>query len=412
VKTFREFIIAEATDRSKNTHLLHIEDLVLYGGVKGAREAINSLRSVSKMLRGHTDKKFGVTVKWDGAPAVFAGTDPSDGKFFVAKKGLFNKNPKLYKSVEEVKADTSGDLAKKLTIAFNELSKLGIRNIIQGDIMYTRPDLKTVDIDGEKHYTFHPNTILYAVPVNSDLGKRIAKSKIGVVWHTEYRGSSIEKLKASFSPDLSYLKTPSTVWYTDADFRDETGQALFTKSESDNVQKLLSDAGKIFQKISGTTLREIESNPAFAQDLETFHNSLVRRGEKIDHPEKRVDALISWAREKHTKNIDAKKSERGKASAKEKMDAYMSFFSPKNKKNLALVYELQNKIVDAKLAIIQQLEKTKSLKTFLKKKDGFEVTGQEGFVAVDHVNGAVKLVDRLKFSYANFSPDIIKGWDH
>jgi len=131
--------IAEA----KNTHMTHIEDMVIDGGVKGARAAIFALRDLRDMLAGTTNDTKQVTVKWDGAPAVFAGIDPSDGKFFVAKKGIFNKNPMVYKSVKEVKADTSGDLAAKLTVAFQELSKLGIRKgVYQGDIMFTKKDLK------------------------------------------------------------------------------------------------------------------------------------------------------------------------------------------------------------------------------------------------------------------------------
>ena len=99
-----------------------------------------------------------------GAPAVFAGIDPNDGQFFVAKKGIFNKNPKVYKSHADIEEDTSGDLQTKLKIAYDELSKLGIRGVVQGDIMFTSNDLKTETIDGEKYLTFHPNTIMYAIP--------------------------------------------------------------------------------------------------------------------------------------------------------------------------------------------------------------------------------------------------------
>ena len=171
--------IAEA----KNTHMTHIEDMVIDGGVDGARSAIFALRDLRDMLAGHDNSSKQVTVKWDGAPAVFAGIDPSDGKFFVAKKGIFNKNPKVYKSVKDVKADTSGDLQKKLTVAFQELSKLGIKKgVYQGDIMFTKKDLKKTTIDGKKYITFHPNTIVYAVPVEA--ATEIMRAKIGVVWHT------------------------------------------------------------------------------------------------------------------------------------------------------------------------------------------------------------------------------------
>ncbi len=140
-------------EEQKNTHMTHIEDLVLDGGVNGTRAAINALRSLRDMLSGNGNSNHAVTVKWDGAPAVFAGIDPTDGEFFVAKKGIFNKNPKVYKSFDDIDADTSGDLSDKLKIAYTELKKLGIKGVIQGDIMFTKPDLKSETIDGQKYIT-------------------------------------------------------------------------------------------------------------------------------------------------------------------------------------------------------------------------------------------------------------------
>ena len=126
----------------------HVEDLVFNEGVAGARKAINFLRDLRDMLAGHSKTKITATVKWDGAPAVFVGIDPRDGKFFVAKKGVFNKNPKVYKTDAEIDADTSGDLATKLKIALKEFSKLGIKSgVYQGDLMFTQVVVKNVVID-------------------------------------------------------------------------------------------------------------------------------------------------------------------------------------------------------------------------------------------------------------------------
>ena len=140
---FKEFITEQ-----KNTHMTHIEDKVIYGGVDGTRQAIFALRSLRDMLAGTSKGK--VSVKWDGAPAIFCGEDPSDGKFFVAKKGIFNKNPKVYKTDSEIDEDTSGDLAEKLKDALKYLSKLNIKGVIQGDFLFGRGDLKTKNIDGQK----------------------------------------------------------------------------------------------------------------------------------------------------------------------------------------------------------------------------------------------------------------------
>ncbi len=394
----------------KNTHMTHIEDRVLYGGVKGTREAIFALRSMRDMLAGNTNKRSNVTVKWDGAPAVFAGTDPSDGKFFVAKKGIFNKNPKVYKSHEDIDADTSGDLSAKLKVAFDELKDIGIKGVIQGDIMYTKKDLKKANIDGTKYITFHPNTIVYAVPEASALGKQIAKSKLGVIFHTSYTGKDFLSMKASFNVDVSRLKKKPSVWFDDARVKDMTGTANMTAVQTDEVNAALSKAGKIFSQISGTTLRAIENNPAFAQEIETFNNTLVRKSEKITNPKSHVQKLITWFTDKYDKEIEKRKSPAGKEKQQLKKDERLSFFSVENSKSLELMFELQMAIIDAKELIISKLDELKQLDTFILTKNGFRVTGQEGFVAITDEGGAVKLVDRLEFSYNNFSADTIKGW--
>jgi len=408
--SFKTFI-AEATS-SKNTHMTHLEDRVIYGGVKGAREAIFALRAMRDMLAGNSNENYDVTVKWDGAPAVFAGIDPSDGQFFVAKKGIFNKDPKVYKSEADVRADTSGDLAEKLVVAFNELKDLGIKDVIQGDIMFTKGDVAKESIDGESYYTFQPNTIVYAIPVKSDLGKQIAKANLGVVWHTTYKGKDFHSMKASYGVNLKGLKKKPSIWYQDAEYRDVTGKASLSATDTKQVNDALSDAGKIFQKIASSTLKQIQDNPQLAGQFETFNNSLVRKGERIGSPAKHVSDLLIWFKDRFEKERAKRKSPKGKEGVDKKEQELMRFFSKENRKNLQLVFELQNAIVDAKLLIINKLDKVKQLDTFVRTKNGFKVTGSEGFVAIDKTtSGAVKLVDRLEFSMNNFSKDVIKGWE-
>lgn len=411
MKSFSEYI-EEASRPGKNVHMTHIEDRVIYGGVKGAREAIFALRSLRDMLAGKVSSSKNVTVKWDGAPAVFAGVDPSDGKFFVAKKGIFNADPKVYKSEAEVRDDTSGDLADKLVTAFNELKDLGIKDVIQGDVMFTKGDLNSESIDGEKYVTFQPNTIVYAVPANSDLAKTLLKANIGVVWHTTYKGKDFQSMTASYGVNVKSLKKKASVWSIDADLpKDLSGTATLTQADTEEVTQQLSKAGKIFQKIKSTTLNELENNPALATKIETFNNTLVRKGERIQSTAKHVNDLISWFNDKYAKEYEKRKSEKGKLAVLAKQEEEMKFFSKDNRKNLDLMFQLQNAIVDAKLIIIEKLDKLKTIDTFVRTRNGFKVTGSEGFVAIDNEGGAVKLVDRLEFSTNNFSPDVVKGWE-
>ena len=110
----------------KNLHMEHLEDLILNDGVEGAQQIFRFLNATRDMLAGHTKARVSATVKWDGAPSIFAGIDPSDGKFFVAKKGIFNKNPKVYKTQADINADLDGELAAKFSDALREFKKLGI----------------------------------------------------------------------------------------------------------------------------------------------------------------------------------------------------------------------------------------------------------------------------------------------
>ena len=196
---------------TKNTHMTHLEDKVLYGGVDGTRQAIVAVRELKNLLR--SDQSGSVSVKWDGAPSIFAGNDPSDGAFFVAKKSIFNKTPKVYKSDADVDADTSGDLAVKLKLALKHLPSLGITGVVQGDFLFSADDLKQQTIEGNDYVTFHPNTIVYGVPASSDTAKAITSAKIGIVWHTSYEGNSFETMEATFGVDLDGFHKSDDVFY-------------------------------------------------------------------------------------------------------------------------------------------------------------------------------------------------------
>ena len=401
---FNEFIAEQ-----KNTHMTHIEDKVLYGGVNGTREAIMALRSLRDMLKGEKDGR--VSVKWDGAPAIFAGIDPRDKRFFVAKKGIFAKSPKVYKSDADIDADTSGDLATKLKLALKHLPALGIKGVVQGDFLFSSGDVKTEKIKGQNYVTFHPNTILYAVPDGTEMAKQIKTATIGIVWHTTYTGDSFETMKASYGVDVSKFTKSSKVWSQDAMLKDMTSLTM-SKEETDEVNSHLSEAGKLFNKISGTTLRQLEANQTLAQHIEQFNNTYVRKGAVIGNTTTHTNNLIRWIKAKYQKEIDARKTTAGKATQQKKLDDLLVFFSPQNKRSLKSIFDLQKAIVMAKLKLINSLNKLSKVKTFLKTTRGYKVTGEEGYVAIDKLGGdAVKIVDRMEFSYANFSPNILKGWD-
>jgi len=405
MRRFESFLIEQ-----KNTHMEHIEDLVFNEGVNGARQSILFLRDLRDMLAGSSKSSVSATVKWDGAPAVFCGIDPSDKKFFVAKKGIFNKNPKVYKTPADVKADTQGDLQTKLLLCLEHLPKLGIKKgVYQGDLMFTQSDLKNTTIDGEKYITFHPNTILYAVP--QKVSAEVKRAKVGIVFHTTYTGNSFENMRASFGKNItSKFKKSGDVWAQDAIYKDVSGSATFTAAETKQVTAVLSQAGKLFNGMSKDSLNDISSNSELLLRVKTFNNTLIRAG-KRPNTSSIVNSLVKYITDYYKKEEEKRKTPDGKQKQKDKARDILKYFSKHSKSDIQKVYELMYLLVDAKQMIIDKMNEAGSIGTFVRTRNGFKTTNQEGFVAIDKMSGgAVKLVDRMEFSRMNFNDDVIKGW--
>jgi len=408
---FKEFII-ESSKEGKNVHLEHIEDEVLNRGVPGARDAINFLRSLRDMLAGNSDSKVNVTTKWDGAPAVFSGINPENGKFFVATKGIFNVDAKLNYTEEDIDRNHPGEgLNKKLKTALTYLPKLGIEGILQGDMMFGEDDLDGAikEIGGEKYLVFQPNTIVYAVPADSKLAASMRMAKMGIVFHTSYTGKTIQSLKASFNIDINNLKKTKDVWFRDAYFIDASGTVTFTKEETKEITSILSPAGTIFSRINSMTLNRISSSDIIQTQIKTFNNSKIRSGQKITDTTKHTVELIKWVEDKLNKEILAAKKKDTKEKRMVEKNELMRFYRS-NTTDLVAIFNLQNLLVDAKNMIIKKLQQIKQVtNTFVQTEDGYRITNPEGFVAVDKLKGsAVKLVDRLEFSHLNFTAQ--KNW--
>lgn len=416
MRSFNHYIVE--ADTTKNLHMTHLEELILLDGVEGGRQSINFLRSVRDMLAGHTPQHLNLTVKWDGAPAIFAGIDPEDGKFFVGTKGVFNKTPKLVKSVSDVDNFSPG-LQDKLKIAFKELQKIGIPKgtVLQGDMLYGPGDLEVKKLEGEKYLTFTPNTITYAIPHDSTLAKRIQKSKIGVIWHTTYTGRRLSEMKAAFGADVSGLRRVASVFFDDAGYRDVSGTATLTAKETTVVTRHLSRAGKVYQKIPGDKLRKFLAfqksltGSVVGSSFATYTNSKIRQGKKITNPQKHTREYAKFFKEFwEAKVIGKVKTEKSKEEKRKLMMQHLRAIA-EMEKTLRAVVEFQIHLIAAKDMMVKTLNNATGLaQTFVKTTDGFRVTAPEGFVAIDHMKGnAVKLVDRLEFSHLNFT--VAKNWD-
>ena len=392
----------------KNLHLEHLEDEILNNGITGTRKAINFLQALRDMLAGNAKSGVNVTVKWDGAPAVFAGINPENNQFFVGTKSVFNKNAKINYTPEDVDRNHPvGGLNNKLKVALTHLSKLGITDVLQGDLLYTQDDLTEQVIDGEKYIIFQPNTIVYAVPKKD--ASQILSSKMGIVWHTTYSGDTMEGMSATLAVNMRKLTKTTDVWYSDATYKDTSGTANFNKEETKNITKILSNAGKIFHKLNPKILQKIVEDEKTLTLVKTFNNTKVKEGQKITNTLRHARELGEYVEEKYQKEIDKLKRPQSKETKTKEMREFVGFFK-KHLKDMSNIFEMQNLLLLAKDKIISKLEKARgAMDTFIRTDDGYRITQPEGFVAVDKVGKAVKLVNRLEFSRANFTA--AKNWD-
>ena len=396
------------TTQDRNTHLEHLEDDIINRGSKGGQNAINFLKSIRNMLAGSSNKKVNMTVKWDGAPAIICGINPENGKFFVGTKAVFNKNPKINYTNADIRKNHSGELATKLSIALRELSRLGIKGVLQGDFLFARSDLKKIDMDGDAMISFTPNTITYAVPVGSNIGRQISRAKMGIVFHTKYTGKTLDSMTAGFG---TVRGRATNVFLASAGYRDVSGQVKLTRSELTQFNARLRMAEGSLMK-AGPLLDEMSKSSADGLSvgfrLKTFFNHYIRNTQ--GHMAK-VRQLVDMFREYYVNilqaEIDARKTAAGKQKYKDMMKTNVRYID-RNKNALVMAIASHVTLQNAKNFLINKMSEIQSVGHFLRTSTGYRVTAPEGYVAVDKVAGAVKLVDRLEFSRANFT--MPKGW--
>jgi hypothetical protein len=406
---FSQFL-TEAKKEGANLHLEHIEDEILNRGVQGGRDAINFLQALRDMLAGHSQSKVNVTTKWDGSPAIFCGVNPDNGQFFVGTKGVFNANAKLNYTDADIDKNHPGEgLNAKLKVALRYLPKLGIKGVLQGDMMFAKGDITNKTLDGEDYITFQPNTLVYAVPSDSKLAKAMTTAQMGVVFHTSYTGKTFADMKASFNIDIKNLTPTKDVWFRDAYFTDASGTASFTEEETKSITSILSNVGSLFKQTNSLSINRISSNDTVREYIKTFNNTKVREGQKITNTNAHTRELLKWVEEKLNKDISSAKMEKTKRDKTMIKNEIMRTLRG-NSMDLIRIFDMQNGMVDAKNMIIKKLQQMRQVtSTFVQTEDGFKVTNPEGFVAVDRLKGnAVKLVDRLEFSHLNFTAQ--KNW--
>jgi len=392
--------------KDKNTHLEHLEDDIINRGSDGGDNAINFLKAVRNMLAG-SGKGTNMTVKWDGAPAIICGVNPENGKFFVGTKSVFNKTPKINYTTRDIARNHSGVVADKLRVCLANLSRLNIKGILQGDLLFT-DDLKSVNIDGQKMISFTPNTITYAVPQDSDIGRRIAKAKMGIVFHTQYSGKTMNSLSAGFGTVRG--SSNRNVFLASAGYK--SSAVMFDKQELSRFDAQIRMAEGSLRRakpILDLMSKNISDDTSVGYRLKTYFNYYIKNSNAgMDKVSVMQKQFRDYYENYINAEIDSRKTPRGKEKfIKAKKDNLR--FIDRSKSALYMAIASHITLGNAKNTLLQKMSQIQSIGNFIRTSKGYRVTAPEGYVAVDSVAGAIKLVDRLEFSRQNFT--MPKGWN-
>ena len=418
-KKMKNLLDAELKEEDKNTHLDHAEELVFMQGTEGIKRVVGTFTKLLNTLDGDGGGDA-ITTKWDGSPAVFAGTDPEDGKFFVGTKGVFAQKAKLNKSPEDIETNhpdtTKNDepvskagLRSKLNTSLEHLKDLGIEGVLQGDLLFTKGDLKQVNIEGKSHLAFKPNTITYVVPADSETAKEMQAADIGIVFHTSYSGNSMDEMKATFGFDASKLRPSKNVWFTDARIKDVTGQVQLSKENSAKIRSAIKELSSM--SVDANTFKALNQKIGgieLVNAIKAHANAPIRSGQALEQDADKFaqEFLVALEQKFDDAVAKLKTGPEGKAGqAKLAAKSQVSDIINNNKKQIADMYKAYLKTEAVKMMFQKKMKNIKAIDSFIEQPDGsLKVTDPEGFVIVDHIGRAMKIVDRLEFSAANFAP--------
>ena len=412
MKTFKQHhdVILEFFDAIDGAvkHIDHLEENILNKGKQGVVEAINQIESSIAYFVDESDYK--ISTKFDGAPAIVAGLD-TNGKFFVASKSAFAKNPKInYTDQDIIDNHGTGGLADKLKLALRYLPSLNIKGIYQMDYMFD-PQMKiqetpqTIDgvVNENRFTTFTPNTIKYAVTENSPYGDEINKAKIGVAIHIEYMvQNGILKVKKYTSAPEEFSPSSTVFVFNVLANKPKNAKSSFSKLLLKDVQKKKNQVLKLADKVDFSSLDD------YTALLKTYINSEIRAGRFLEDTNISSEEFVNWISGKFVKDIEKLKSEKGKEKKTTQMKDTLSALK-KLKPSIKNAFEITKIIANLKnnlIKIFNEITQNDLLGTYLEDAPGeWQTTAPEGFALsrVDDDGAQItKLVDRGEFSAANF----------
>ena len=390
--------------KDKNTHLEHLEDDIINRGSAGGVNAINFLKSVRDMLAGNSGAKINTTVKWDGAPAIICGVNPENGKFFVGTKSVFNPGtPKInYTKSDIAKNHGTEVLGQKLLKCLVHLKKLNIQGVVQGDLLYTDNDITRKNLNGVPHITFTPNTITYAVPEDSDLGKQIDTAKVGIIFHTTYKGEIFADMTASAGADTESFTQSPDVFFDNAVYKDVSGSAKFTADETKQFMNGIDKLETLLENVPRDLSSLLGQNNDFVGYFQLYINAMVKEGQLPTNVNQFLQGFKKFYTDRMQQQIAGLKAQKALQVRQDKMKQ-MPAFMGRIKRPLQAMLTFYKSVQLLKGFVLKKMNQAMAIGSFAQTDSGLEVTDPEGFVAVDKTGNAVKLVDRLGFSRRNLA---------
>jgi len=376
----------ESANEEKLTHLEHAEDHPINAGHEGTQHAINTLQQTANALRGKPSTAR-VMTKFDGSPSIVFGKHPETGKFFVASKSAFNKDPKINYTQEDIQKNHghAPGLVSKLSAALEHLPKVTPKHgVYQADIMHTPEDVK----DDGMSTSFRPNTIHYSAPSNSPTASKVKSSKIGVAVHTAYHGKDFGSLKAEYGADVSGFNKHPDVHVISTQYKPEHAQ--YSDEDHKQFNKHIQDATNLSKSIKPEHYSALDDH-SHREMMKTYINSTVRNNTKPD-----VEGYKGFMRERASVAASKVKTDAAKRSKLEAGDSAVTHVTS-NQTHFSNVLNLHHHLQQAKNVLVGAMSRTSDFEHRI----AGQLTKPEGFVSVIN-NRPTKLTDRYEFNRMNF----------
>lgn len=353
----------------KNIHIPHFEDILFKEGIDAA---LNSLDTLTAVVNSDISR-FELKTKFDGSPSIVCGVHPENKKFFVGTKSVFNKRiPKINYTPEDVQSNHEGQVATILLNALQNFPLLGIKGVVQGDIMFTNEMLQVTAINNEQHITFQPNTLVYASPLDHRL---LLEASIGVVFHTWYEGNTMI--------DMNTTDTVGGMFHHPLVWVGETGIQIQPFTPVDFYLSNISLIHELLQSLDRDKFAELWKHKKVIELINMNLNARIRDGFHIQEPREHFEFLMFLAMCRVKKEVS---------------DLIFSY-----RDLIEECFWIQGHMNGLKHRIMLNFESTSNLRTFINNDNGLQPTRHEGFVVTDLKTGSMmKFVDRLVFSRNNF----------